>query len=210
MTFPSRVRSFFVAVVRETNSLLINKTSSSCHRVTCPKYRFVPSQQQTLSLLDFVLIRQLMSRLMILSFVTVFAVISAVAAVSQDSPDTTTSESCQQRFPFDRRDCTRVGGTCCPGTYGATECGFVRKSGLPKGRELKNPVCCLPIGSPCAKNKRYDQCCQPLGCQEKDGKTKCLPVQEGEEGPAAVTAKPAEEVRVEDDEEEEEAEETRE
>ena len=113
------------------------------------------------------------------------------ASGSSDGGPDVEASTCQQRFPFDRRDCTRAGTSCCPGPYGAAECGYVTKSGLPKGRDLKNRVCCLTAGSTCAKNKRYDNCCQPLQCQvtvDGSNKKKCLPVAGTEDDDAAAAA----------------------
>lgn len=124
--------------------------------------------------------RLLVSSLFSLIVLSVF-VQAAKVKNSKEEMAAAGDESCQQRFPFDRRDCDRPGATCCPGPHGPTECGLVTKSGLPKGRELKNAVCCLPVESICAKNKRYDACCYPLECQEENGKKKCMPAKEAEE-----------------------------
>lgn len=134
-----------------------------------------------------------------------FAILLAIVVLVVDAASTDKQVpleedgSCQQRFPFDRRDCNRPGATCCPGPFGPTECGTVTKSGLGKGRQLKNPVCCLPVGSLCAKNKRYDACCHPLECQEENGKKKCIPVKESAIVTDDMTGGPAAAAEVEED-----------
>ena len=119
---------------------------------------------------------------------------------SEKSDEGQDSPSCQSRFPFDRRDCSRPGMTCCPGAGGQeVQCGTIARSGLPKGKELKNPVCCLPVGASCAKNKRYDQCCHPLECQEDgSGKKKCL-IAGGTEAPAEEDVAASESPSADDD-----------